>query len=272
VLPALRRLRRLPIRPQQTRLFAGPIPARQGGPGVEFHGVRPYQRGDPKRWIHERASARHPDQLFTREFEQERMAEVGLILDERETRQRIGTDPTLFEHSVEACAAFAQAWIAEGHRVGLLLYGRHIERTPPGYGKYQRERILRSLAHAQLGDHPMFADLDNLPTRLFPTRSQLVLISPLGGDDLPMLRALRARGYALAVVTPDPIRFERRQLNSTQPIRMATQLLRTERRLLLRRLRSLGIHVVDWDVETPLEQAVHRAWQRAPLRATPERR
>lgn len=272
VLPTLRQLRRVPIRPQQTRLFAGPIPARQGGPGVEFHGVRPYQPGDPKRWIHERASARHPDQLFTREFEQERMAEVGLILDVRQSRQQVGTDPTLFEHSVEACAAFAQAWIAEGHRVGLLLYGRHIERTPPGYGKYQRERILRSLAHARLGDHPMFADLDNLPTRLFPTRSQLVLISPLGWDDFPMLRALRARGYALALVTPDPIQFEQRRLGSGQPVQMAAQLLRTERRLLLRQLRSLGIHVVDWDVETPLEQAVHRAWQRAPLRAAPQRR
>jgi len=259
VLPALRRLRHLPIRPQQTRLFAGPIPARQGGPGVEFHGVRPYQPGDPKRWIHERAGARHPDQLFTREFEQERMADIGLILDARRTRQLV-------------CAAFAQAWIAEGHRVGLLIYGRHIERTPPGYGKIQRERILRALAQAQIGDHPMFAELENLPTRLFPTRSQLVLISPLGLDDFPTLRTLRARGYALAIVTPDPIRFEHNLLGHNKHVDMAAKLLRTERRLLLRQLRALGVHVVDWDVETPLGQAVHRAWQRTPLRAAPQRR
>ena len=272
VLPTLRRLRHLPIRPQQTRLFAGPIPARQGGPGVEFHGLRPYQRGDPKRWIHERASARHPDQLFTREFEQERMAEVGLILDARRSRQAIGHNRSLFERSVEACAAFAQAWIAEGHRVGLLVYGRHIDRTPPGYGKIQRERILRALAQAQIGDHPLFAELENLPTRLFPTRSQLVLISPLGIDDFPTLRTLRARGYALAIVTPDPIRFEGELLPEDKHVDLAARLLRTERRLLLRRLRALGIHVVDWNVEMPLEQAVHRAWQRAPLRAAPQRR
>jgi len=272
VLPTLRRLRHLPIRPQQTRLFAGPIPARWGGPGVEFHGVRPYQPGDPKRWIHERASARHPDQLFTREFDQERMAEVGLILDVRRNRQMVGPDPTLFEHAVEACAALAQAWIEDGHRVGLLMYGRHIERTPPGYGKYQHERILRSLAQARIGDHPMFADLENLPTRLFPTRSQLVLISPLAWDDVPMLRTLRARGYALAVVTPDAIQYEQRQLDGDEHEALATQLLSTERRLLLRRLRELGIHVVDWDVGIPLQQAVHRAWQRAPLRTAPQRR
>lgn len=272
VLPTLRRLRHLPIRPQQTRLFAGPIPARQGGPGVEFHGLRPYQSGDPKRWVHERASARHPDQLFTREFEQERMADIGLILDARRSRQMIGHNRSLFEHSVEACAAFAQAWIAEGHRVGLLIYGRHIDRTPPGYGKVQRERVLRALAQAQIGDHPLFAELENLPTRLFPTRSQLILVSPLGRDDFPTLRTLRARGYALAVVTPDPIRFEQRLLPEDKHVDMATKLLRTERRLLLRKLRALGVHVVDWDVETPLEQAVHRAWQRAPLRAAPQRR
>ena len=272
VLPTLRRLRHLSIRPQQTRLFAGPIPARQGGPGVEFHGVRPYQPGDPKRWIHERASARHPDQLFTREFEQERMADIGLILDARRARQRIGADLSLFERSVEACAALAQAWIAEGHRVGLLIYGRHIERTPPGYGKVQRERIWRALAQARIGDHPLFAELENLPTRLFPARSQLILVSPLAPDDLPTLRTLRARGYALSCVAPDPIRIERTRLATNGHVDMAATLLRTERRLLLRRLRALGIHVVDWDVEMPLEQAVHRAWRRGPLRAVPQRR
>ncbi|MDX1748048.1 MAG: hypothetical protein R3324_19110, partial [Halobacteriales archaeon] len=168
--------------------------------------------------------------------------------------------------------AFAQTWLAEGHRVGLLTYGRHIERTPPGYGKLQRERILRALAQARIGDHPMFADLEYLPTRLFPPRSQLVLVSPLGSDDYPTIRMLRARGYAVAIVSPDPIRFEQRVLGDGGSVELAAKLLHTERRLLLRQLRAVGVHVVDWDVEGPLERAVHRTWKRSPLRTAPQRR
>jgi len=78
IVPGSQVLRHVEIRPQRTHGFAGPIPARQGGPGVEFYGVREYQRGDPLRWINWRTSARHPRALFTNEFEQERIADVGL--------------------------------------------------------------------------------------------------------------------------------------------------------------------------------------------------
>src|SRR5262245_3096357 len=58
VVPELLKLRQLAIRPRRTHIYAGSIPARQGGPGVEFFGVRAYQAGDPTRWINARATAR----------------------------------------------------------------------------------------------------------------------------------------------------------------------------------------------------------------------
>ena len=131
--------------------------------------------------------------------------------------------------------------------------------------------VLRALAQAEIGDHPLFEELDNLPTRLFPTRAQLVLVSPLAHDDFPMLRALRARGYALAIVAPDAVRFERQRLADRPEVEMAASLLRSERRLLIRQLRAVGIHVVDWNVETPLEEAIHRAWRRMPRWTAPQR-
>ena len=90
VLPTSPKLRSLQVRPLRTRGFAGPIPSRQGGSGTDFYGVRSYEPGDPPHWINWRLSARHPQEIFTNEFEQERIADVGLIMDARERNNVTG--------------------------------------------------------------------------------------------------------------------------------------------------------------------------------------
>ena len=77
-------LRRLPLRPRSTLHSPGSIPARLGGSGTDFWGVREYQPGDPLRWLDWRLTARHPHKFFSKEFEQEEIADIGLILDARE--------------------------------------------------------------------------------------------------------------------------------------------------------------------------------------------
>ncbi|MBN1667816.1 MAG: DUF11 domain-containing protein, partial [Anaerolineales bacterium] len=56
ILPEVINLKQVVIRPRRTRVYSGIVPARLGGPGVEFFGVREYQLGDPPRWINWRAS------------------------------------------------------------------------------------------------------------------------------------------------------------------------------------------------------------------------
>jgi len=259
VFPQVSRLRRVAIRPLQTHSFAGPVPARQGGAGVEFFGVREYQLGDPLRWINWRVSARHPRELFTNEFEQERIADVGLILDARRRNDVHAGDDSLFEHAVRAAASLAQVFLSDGNRVGLLVYGWFLDWTFPGYGKVQRERILRALARARTSDSIVFDTLDYLPVRFFPARSQIVVISPLCQDDLPVLTRLRARGYSLLVISPDPISFEERTLGPQPGVQLAVRIARLERTLLLRKLRQAGIRTVDWQVDKPFDQAIHAA-------------
>lgn len=264
ILPEVLRLRRVAIRPLHTRAFAGPVPARKGGAGVEFFGVREYQSGDPTRWINWRLSARHPHMLFVNEFEPERTADVGLILDAR-CRSDIRTlHGSLFEYGVMATASLAQAFLNDGNRVGLLIYGGALQWTFPGYGKVQREHILRALAAAETGESLVFESLDYLPTRFFPARSQLVLVSPLCPDDLPTLIRLRVRGYSLLVVSPDPISFEVQGLGSGKVVTLAARIARLERALLIHRLQRAGIQVVDWPVEQPFDQVVHTALVRLP--------
>lgn len=264
ILPDVMKLRRVAIRPRRTRAYAGPVPARQGGSGVEFFGVREYQVGDPLRWINWRVSARHRPALFTNEFEQERITDVGLILDARRRTDRPGEEMSLFEHAVRAAASLAAAFLDDGNRVGLLVYGGFLDWTFPGYGRIQRERMLRALARAETGESRVFESFDFIPTRYFPAKSQLVLVSPLCEDDLRPLVQLRARGYQLMVVSPDPVAFEGQMLEADPAVSLAVRIARLERGLLLRRLQRAGIRTVDWQVDTPFDLALHTSLSRQP--------
>ena len=81
-IPEIEKLPPLALRPRRTHAFAGPIMARAAGPGVDFFGCRAYVPGDDVRRINWRALAR-TDRLIVNEYEQERMADVTVILDVR---------------------------------------------------------------------------------------------------------------------------------------------------------------------------------------------
>ncbi len=255
------RLGRIPIRPRGTRVYSGYIPARTGGSGVEFFGVREYQHGDSLRWINWKVTARHMRKLYINEFEQHRVADVGIIVDARtRSNTTTNTGASIFEHSVTAAAAITDSFLNDGNRVGLLLYGLQLDWTVPGYGRIQRERILQALARAKPGNSLIFGNLDRLPTRLFSPNSQLVLVSPLNPDDLEMLVRLRARGYALIILSPDPISFELNSLDEKdETVLLATRLARLERKILLLKLRQAGIQVLNWNTAEPLEAVIQAA-------------
>lgn len=263
VYPQVIELRSIQIAPRQTHGFAGPIPAHKPGSGVDFYGVRQYQLGDALRRINWRVSARHERGLYTNEFEQDSIADVGIILDSRQQSHIVTDQGALFEYSVLAAASLASTFLHEGHRVGLLVYGASLDRTFPGYGRHQRERILRSLARAQTGLSFVLESLSRLPTRFFPSRSQLVMVSPLMMSDLSVLLRLRANGYSLLIVSPDLVEFESRSFNAGTVANFPTRLARIERVLLLRKLRHAGIQVVDWPVHQPLSSVIHASLLRS---------
>lgn len=266
VLPAVRRVRNVSIRPRRTRVYAGMIPARAGGTGTEFFGVREYQPGDPPHAINWRLSARYMDTLFANEYQQERVADVGIVLDGRLRTNEFARGHSLFEYSVQAAASIADALLSQGNRVGLLLYASYLSWTLPGYGKIQRERILHALANAKTGDSQVFSDLEYIPTRLFAPESQIVFVSPLAEDDWKPLIQLRATGYDVLVISPNPVSFELSYLSpSNSNMELAGRVLHMERLLLLQRLQRANIHVLDWDVREPFDMLVKRRLGRSPV-------
>jgi uncharacterized protein (DUF58 family) len=258
IFPPLTRLKYVTIRTRRTRVYSGTIPARLGGPGVEFFGLREYQPGDPPRWINWRASARHSETLYANEFQQERVADVGIVLDGREKTNWFKGGRSLFEHSVLAAASLADAFLTQGNRVGLLTYGRYLDWTLPAYGKIQRERILKALAHARIGGSAVFSGLEHIPVRLFPAHSQVVLVSPLHTDDLDILIQLRARGYQVMVISPDPVSFELSLLPEKANTQLAGRIVRMERMMLIKKLQHAGVQVLDWNIEHPFDMVMKR--------------
>ena len=260
VRPEVVRLPRLGLRPRHTGVYAGLIATRQGGTGLTFFGVREYQTGDDLHHINWHTSARHPQTLFTNEFQQERATDVGVILDVRWRSQALAGAADFFEQSVMAAASLAQSFLLDGNRVGVMLYGRYLlDWTFPGYGRPQRERILQALMRARVGAQHAFDRLEYLPTRFFVPGSQIVYVSPILKEDVPVLVQLRARGYAVLVVSADPVAFEARQLAGpagAQSVELAARIARLERSLLLEQLQQAGVRVLDWDVTVPFEQAV----------------
>jgi uncharacterized protein (DUF58 family) len=278
VLPESQRLRSIAIRPPRTRGFAGPIPSRQGGSGVDFFSLREYQIGDRLRAINWRVTARasaraavqvRQDQnVYTNVFEQERIADVGIILDARVQSDLRTAHGALFEHSVRAAASLSETFLGDGNRVGLLVYGGGISSVFPGYGHVQRERILNALSRAAPGHHFVFENLRNLPTRFFPAQSQIVFVGPVMNGDVSTFTRLLANGYALMVVSPNPILFEMqsRKPGAVEPqADLALRAAQAERLVNIQQMRRRSIQVVDWDVNQPLDAVLHEALARQPV-------
>jgi uncharacterized protein (DUF58 family) len=171
---------------------------------------------------------------------------------------------------VRAALALAHYFTAQGNRVGLLIYGKYLDWTWPGFGRWQRERLLRAIVSAEKGNKAVFEDLENIPTRLLPTGSQLVFVGPILESDIKTIVDLRLR-YEVLCIAPNPILFESAFLEPTPEVELALRLEHLKRQALLAQLRRVGIRVVDWDVSKPLAAVVsgelgRSAWRAALIR------
>jgi uncharacterized protein (DUF58 family) len=258
--PRVEALDPITIRPRRTRAFAGPVRANRGGQGLDFFGCRAYTPGDDIRRINWRAYA-WQESLIVNEYELERIADVNIILDARaKSHMQLGEETT-FDYSVRAAAALASHFLEQGNNVGLLVYGNYVQWVFPGTGRLQQERILDELSEAQLGDKAVFEELRFIPTRLFPPRSQLILVSPLADEeDIEIVALLADRGYSMLLVCPYSIEIvgDERTIGDPAAVDLAMRILALRRDLFLGSLASVGTSVVDWRVDEPLRVACQR--------------
>jgi uncharacterized protein (DUF58 family) len=257
--PRIRKFRPFPLNPASTLHAPGLIPAHVGGSGTNFWGVREYYPGDPLRRLDWRRTARHPRQFFSKEFEQEEVADIGLILDARlKAEVRLAND-SLFEHTLGATVSLAEVFLQQSNRVSLLVLGDRLTSVYPGFSKTQLNRILHVLAKVKPGLNASPYSLEYVPLRMFSSRALIVILSPLTSEDYAIFPRLRARGNQGLLISPDVLHFAGEAVSADAPARLALRVARLERRLELRKVTQLGIRVIDWQVDRPLSILIRNA-------------
>lgn len=168
--------------------------------------VRPYQPGDPLRWIHWPTSARK-DSLFVRLFDQDAAGDIWLLLDCDAAVQlgdnNNGANSTI-EQAVLLAASLAARAVRQNRAVGLAGYGRSPQIVHTGSGQGQQWRILRALALLKAdGDTSLAAalyDLGGIARR----GTAVIIITPTdSGEWLPQLLRLAQQGIESNVVLLD---------------------------------------------------------------------
>jgi len=219
------------------------------GLGTEFYSMRGYIPGDDPKRINWKASARY-NELIVNETEAERVTDVMIVLDTDVTF--FGpTESELFERGIQAASSMTRLLLRQGNRVGLVLQGGERGSIPAGFGKRHERRILYLLAAAKPGRASVSTSyvMNLLARRMLPSRSQIVIISPLLDPEIREgAKQLTIAGYSMLVLSPSPTPSASFQ-DQTEEI--AFKLIMLERSISLLALERSST-VVDWPSGVPL--------------------
>jgi uncharacterized protein (DUF58 family) len=264
VMPRPERLRGVHVNPRSVGPWPGVIPSKVLGLGTEFYSMRDYVPGDDPKRINWKASARY-NELIVNETEAERVTDVMIVLDTDVTF--FGpAESELFEREVHAAASFASLLLRQGNRVGLVLQGGARGSIPAGFGKRHERRILYLLAAAKPGRASVSTSyvMNLLARRMLPSRSQIVIISPLLDPEIKEgARQLTVAGYSTLVLSPSPAPPESFKEQTEE---LAFKLVMLERSISLLALERSST-VVDWPSSVPLSVILSKVRRARPMAA-----
>ncbi len=194
----VRRVRRLEISTRRAveDSLSGQYHSVFKGRGMAFSEVRPYAPGDEVRSIDWNVSAR-TGQLHVKRFVEERELTVMLLCDVSGSQDFGSGARTKAEVQAEIAALLAFSAVANGDRVGLLLFTDRVERfVPPRKGRRHALRIVSEiLQHRPAGRRTSLGAALELLRRGLRRRTVAFLLSDFvegaGGGPPPFERALR---------------------------------------------------------------------------------
>jgi uncharacterized protein (DUF58 family) len=204
VLPKIEKLGIVDLRARRVGPWPGLISSRKIGIGSEFIELAPYSPGDELRRVNWKASAKLA-QLVTNKFEGEQVTDVLVVLD---CSQGILSDIFDFdatEFEVGLSASLCSQLLIQGNRVGLSVYGAVRTWVEPAFGRRHLLRILDNLAIVEPGRAvvPMDYAVQSVIEAVVPTRSVIVVVSPLIGEEIAkVIVEIAARGYSVICFTP----------------------------------------------------------------------
>jgi uncharacterized protein (DUF58 family) len=255
ITPDINAVRDMSVRMQTRDAMHGAKAQLQVGEGAEFEALASYRQGMDRRAIDWKQSARH-SALIAKEYRTERNNNIVMALDSgRAMSEPLGAIPRV-DRAVSAALLTAFVALKDGDRVGLFAFDSHPRASSRPIGGPRAfstlQRVAASIGYSTsetnytLGIATLAADLN---------RRSLIIVFTEFADTISaelMLGAvgtLLKRHLVLFVVAKDE---ELEALAAAEPATSedvsravtAAGLLR-ERRLVLTRLRHLGVHVLE---------------------------
>ncbi|MBN1475783.1 DUF58 domain-containing protein [Candidatus Sumerlaeota bacterium] len=212
------------------------------GDSVEFRGVREWRPSDGRRGVHWPTSARL-GRLMAKEYEQDVVTEVTIVLDLRRAAQTGLADHSTLEYAVKAAASIAQTAIERQHLVQLWGLGSPRRcHVPFGGGAHHLHTLLDELTLVRADGEGTYAGAFGQVLPTLRRGATLVPVLSAAAFDVramePTLRALALDGVKIVAVVIDDRSFPALYPSQFDLHREAADLGEV-----LRRLRSLGASV-----------------------------
>jgi uncharacterized protein (DUF58 family) len=188
-------------------------------------------------------------------YHPERNSDVVLFLD---TFGDVGPPGnTTLDLAVRGAASLARHYLTHKDRVGLVNFGGTLGWITAGQGQPHTHRIVDYLLGTQATWSFAWKDLDYLPIGLLPPSCTVVAFSPLLDERaVTALVNIHARGFPLVIV--DTLRQSGIGPGPSPEEQLAWRVWKMERAAVDLDLERLGIPVVRWPEEGPLEAALAR--------------
>ncbi|MFC6670824.1 DUF58 domain-containing protein [Marinobacterium aestuariivivens] len=152
-----------------------------------YAGIREYRRGDSRRHIHWRASARRGEWIV-REYEQLENTELLLVLDSNGAANLGEGRESSFEYAVRIAASVAGCALAQGHRVGLYCQMREqLHWLAPDRGPLHLRRLLEALAAVEADSDRDYGEAIRAAFEHGGRQCRLMLFHTRTGTELPPL-------------------------------------------------------------------------------------
>ncbi len=263
---------------------------RKPGIGSEFFQIRDYQPGDAMKTINWKAYAKYKKKMVNVK-EKEVSCSAILIMDTRSANSVGSRRHNPLSWSISSALSLTSYLLKTRNEVGVLTYGDDLYFIPPSGSPVQMNRIQELLIDVEpAGAIPFGAALEVAIREMSPS-TVLFLFSSLISDPSLMdsLYYARLKGIDITIITPpaeffdrvlsDPKLYEIKQDKKTKrkfrllkkkeeeepeeeeeeedfdlSNTIGYEMMMMRRKNYLKDLQNMGIRVVDWRPDTPIEK------------------
>lgn len=238
------------------KLYAGSTMINKPGHGTEFYSLRDYVAGDPYKDIDWSAYAR-TRKLMVKEHEMEAVIDLALLLDYRSGTRFGRKTNNVHLASARAAASIAEHLTRRRDRVGLTIYGESVIHLQRGSSTKNLDRILNRISGEETkGEMPLAAAVSTI---IHDIRKGMpvVVITSMENDDTVYdgLKKLRAYGCDVTLIVPYS---DDDAIYDTDSDRHGV-LMKELRMSRIGDISGLGVIVIEWNIDEPLNQALTRA-------------